>query len=310
MRCLKEKLKDNIFLYVMYNNAREIYYKNLISDEKILKRIFKKRVGRELDLNNPEMYNDKLQWLKLNWSSSLASKCADKYNVRDYIKTKIGEDYLIDIIKVYNSVDEINLDELPEKFVMKCTHGSGCNIICEDKSKLDWKKESRKLRRWLKTNYYLAKREVVYQNIKPRIICEKFLVQNDGEELRDYRFFCFKGEPKFITVDFSITDKKKTRRNLYDLEWNLMDEEISYPKETEIEVDKPEKLEEMIEISKKLSSGFPHARVDFYYIENKIIFGEITFFHQSGMGKIKPEKFELEMGSWLELPIANGGNQK
>ncbi len=158
------------------------------------------------------------------------------------------------------------------------------------------------MRKWLCKNYYWQSREFVYKDIKPRILCEKFLIQNGEDELRDYRFFCFNGEPKFIAVDFSITDKKKTRRNLYDLKWNLMDAEISYPKETNIKVKKPEKLDEMIELSKRLSSGFPHARVDFYYIENEIIFGEITFFHQSGMGIISPENFEINMGNWLELP--------
>lgn len=167
---------------------------------------------------------------------------------------------------------------------------------------MNWDKEFKKMRRWLRTNYYLQNREWVYKDIKPRIICEKFLVQNDSDELKDYRFFCFDGEPKFIAVDFSITDKKKTRRNLYDLQLNLMDEEISYPKELNVKVDKPAKLEEMIDISRKLSSSFPHARVDFYYIDNRIIFSEITFFHQSGMGKISPEEFEIEMGNWLELP--------
>ena len=134
---------------------------------------------------------------------------------------------------------------------------------------------------------------------RPRIICERYLQQDDGDELRDYRFFCFNGEPKFITVDFSITDKTKTRRNLYALDWLLMNEEISYPKELVIKVKKPEQLHEMIELSKELSGGFPHARIDFYYISKKIIFGEITFFHQSGMGKIKPLRFEEVMGCLL-----------
>lgn len=305
--------KDSKYGYLLRqikDGLRPIYYKYLISDEQLIRKRFKKRLGRELDLENPIKYNDKLQWLKLNWHDLIATKCADKYEVREIVKEKIGEEYLNELIGVYVSVEKIDIDKLPEKFVLKGTHGSGFNIICRDKSKMNWDEEFKKMKRWLRTNYYLQNRETVYKNIKPRIVCEKFLVQNDGDELRDYRFFCFNGEPKFVTVDFSITDKKKTRRNLYDLNWNVLDAEISYPKETNIKVGKPEKLEEMIEFSKKLSSGFPHARVDFYYIDNKIIFGEITFFHQSGMGKINPEEFELEMGNWLELPDNNGGNQK
>lgn len=306
---MRENLKNNENIVRTYDKFKEFYYRHVISDEELIRKRFKKRLGRVLDLENPIKYNDKLQWLKLNWHDPIATKCADKYEVREIIKEKIGEEYLNELIGVYESVDEIDIDKLPDKFVLKGTNGSGFNIICKDKSKMNWEEEFKKMRRWLRKNYYLQNREWVYKNLKPRIVCENFLVQNDGDELRDYRFFCFNGEPKFITVDFSITDKKKTRRNLYDLNWNVMDAEISYPKETNIKVSKPEKLEEMIELSKKLSSGFPHARVDFYYIDNKIIFGEITFFHQSGMGKINPEEFELEMGNWLELPINNGGNQ-
>lgn len=167
---------------------------------------------------------------------------------------------------------------------------------------MNWDIEFKKMRRWLNRNYYLSKREIVYKGIKPRIICEKYLEQGEGKELQDYRFFCFNGIPKFVTVDFSITDKEKTRRNLYDLNWELMDEEISYPKELEIKVEKPEKFNEMLELSKILSRDFPHSRIDFYYIENKIIFGEITFFHQSGMGKIIPSSFEETMGKWIKIP--------
>ena len=307
---IREKLKSNESIVKFYYGVKSVYYKYLVSDEKLIRRKFKKRLGREVNLKNPVKYNDKLQWLKLNWYDPMATKCADKYEVREIVKERIGEQYLNELIAVYESVDEIDIDKLPDKFVLKGTHGSGFNIICKDKSKMNWDEEFKKMRRWLRTNYYLQNREWVYKDIQPRIICEEFLVQDDGDELRDYRFFCFNGRPKFITVDFSITEKQKTRRNLYGLEWNLMDAEISYPKETNIQVEKPEKLEEMIELSKKLSSGFPHARVDFYYIDKRVIFGEITFFHQSGMGRINPEEFEVDMGNWLELFIRDGGNQK
>lgn len=298
---LKGKIKENELILSTYDLIRDFYFKQ-VNDEKIIKKRFKSKLGREVELINPKMYNDKLQWLKLNWRDDTATICADKYEVRKYVADNVGPGYLNVLIGVYDSVEEIDIEKLPNKFVLKGTHGSGFNIICNDKSSMNWDLEFKKIKRWLNTNYYWRNREWVYKDIKPRILCEKYLVQNDGDELRDYRFFCFNGEPKFVTVDFSITDKKKTRRNLYDLEWNLMDAEISYPKETSIKVGKPEKLEEMIELSKKLSSGFPHARIDFYYIEQKIIFGEITFFHQSGMGKICPEEFELTMGNWLTLP--------
>lgn len=301
----KKIAKKSELIINLYNKFKEIYYKYLISDKRLIKKRFKERLGREIELDNPVKYNDKLQWLKLNWYDPLATKCADKYLVREVVTERIGEGYLNELHDVFEFVEEIDINKLPNSFVLKGTHGSGLNIICKDKSKLNWDEEFKKMRRWFKYNYYWQNREWVYKDIKPRIICEKFIEQEAGAELRDYRFFCFNGEPKFISVDFSITDKSKTRRNLYDLSWNLVNGEISYPKELSIKVDKPFKLDEMIELSRKLSSGFPHARVDFYYINEKIIFGEITFFHQSGMGKINPIEFEEEIGNWLNLTEVN-----
>lgn len=289
--------KYRSFLYFL-----TIKFNKFLPDEFYLKMLYRFRVNKKLILENPTTYNEKLQWLKLYWYDPLATKCADKFEVREFVREKIGSRYLNELYGVYQSVDEIKLDNLPNSFVLKGTHGSGFNIVCKDKSKMNWDEEYKKMNEWLKTDFYSGKREWVYKDIKPRIICEKFIEQEDGTELRDYRFFCFNGEPKFITVDFNINEKKKTRRNLYDLEWNLMEEEISYPKELKINVNKPEKLDEMIDLSRKLSSGFPHARIDFYYIKEKVIFGEITFFHQSGMGKIKPLTFDEKMGNWLQLP--------
>ncbi|WP_332695155.1 ATP-grasp fold amidoligase family protein [Halalkalibacter lacteus] len=298
-------LKKNEQIVPLYDFLKEFYYKNLISDERLIRKRFKERVGREVDLEKPVYFNDKLQWLKINWRDPLATKCADKYEVRDIIKERIGDEYLNELYAVYDSVDEINIDKLPKSFVLKGTHGSGFNLICKDKTQINWNEELIKMKRWFKNNYYWQNREWVYKEIKPRIISEKFIEQEGGAELRDYRFFCFNGEPKFISVDFSITNKQKTRRNLYDLDWNFMEGEISYPKELSIKVDKPTKLDEMINLSRKISTGFPHTRVDFYFINEKIIFGEITFFHQSGMGKIKSIEFEKEMGNWLNLDGIN-----
>lgn len=299
---IRNAVKRNEQLALIYDSLKGFYYKNIISDEKLIRKWFKKRVGREVDLGTPVYFNDKIQWLKLNWYDQLATKCADKYEVREFISSRIGEKYLNDLYEVYNSVEEIEIDKLPKSFVLKGTHGSGFNIICKDKNLLDWDQAFKTMKRWLRKDYYIKNCEWVYKDIVPRIICEKFIEQEEGAELRDYRFFCFNGEPKFISVDFSITDKQKTRRNLYDLEWNLMDGEISYPKELSFKVAQPTRLDEMINLSRKISAGFPHARVDFYYIQDKIIFGEITFFHQSGMGKIKPIEFEEKMGNWLHLP--------
>ncbi|MBR7552553.1 ATP-grasp fold amidoligase family protein [Allobacillus sp. GCM10007491] len=299
---LKKLFNESEIIIYLYDRITGAYFKNFISDERLIRKKFKNRLGRDLQLDNPVKFNDKLQWLKLNWYDPLATKCADKYEVREFVSETIGEEYLNELYGVYESVDEIDIDKLPNSFVLKGTHGSGYNVICKDKNKMNWDEEFKKMRRWLRLNYFWKVRQWVYKDIKPRIVCEKFIEQEEGAELRDYRFFCFNGNPKFITVDFSITNKKNTRRNLYDLDWNLMEQEIAYPRELNLKVDKPDKLDKMIELSKKLSANFPHARVDFYYIDNRIIFGEITFFHQGGMGKIKPLEFEDEMGSWLKLP--------
>ena len=240
------------------------------------------------------------QWLKLNWKDPLATKCADKYLVREIVKEKIGEEYLNDLIGVYDSVDEIDIDKLPSKFVLKGTHGSGFNIICKDKTKMNWKEEFKKMERWLKRNYYLKKREWVYKDIKPRIICEKYLEEKEAGELKDYKVFCFDGEPKLIQVDFDRF--KEHKRNLYTLDWEFIDAEIKYHSDKTVIIRKPKILQEMLELSKVLSHGFPHVRVDFYYCENKIIFGELTFFHGSGMELFSPDHFELKLGSFLKLP--------
>lgn len=260
------------------------------------------RTNKILKLNKPSLYNEKIQWLKLNWNDRRASICADKYEVREIVKEKIGERYLNKLIAVYHSVEEIDLSVLPKKFVLKGTHGSGFNIICTNKDHMNWDFEFNKMRTWLNVDYFALNDEWVYEDIKPRIVCEEYIASNTEGELQDYRIFCFDGVPKFVSVDFSITDKSKTRRNIYDLNWNLMEAEIHYPNEKSFELEKPKKLEEMLMLAKKLSEGFPHVRVDFFYYEDQIIFGELTFFHQSGMANIKPDSFNLEMGKWIHLP--------
>src|SRR5699024_128742 len=293
-----KKLKQSYSLIYLYDFFKEIYYKYFISDEKLIKKRFRKRLGREVNLKNPKKFNDKLQWLKLYWRDPLATKCADKYKVREYIKEKIGEKYLNELIAVYNSVDEIDIDKLPKSFVLKGTHGSGYNIICKNKDKMDLEKEFKKMRRWMWTNYHWSKREWVYKDIKPRIICEKYMEDESGE-LRDYKIFCFHGEPKIIEVDINrFTDHK---RNIYDLNWNLLDVEIEYPSEPNTIIQRPETLNEMLELSRILSKDFPHVRVDFYNVNGEIIFGELTFFHESGMGKFNPSEYELELGRYLDL---------
>jgi len=293
-------IDNNIFLSLMYDKIKQFYYKNFFTDESLINKKFNKRLGRDANLLKPERYNDKLQWLKLNWYDPMATICADKYEVRKIIKKKIGEQYVNELLGVYESVDDICIEDLPKSFVLKGTHGSGFNIICKDKNKLDWKYEFKKMRRWIRINYYWANREWVYKDIKPRIICEKYMEDRSGKPPKDYKVFCFDGEPKLIQVDIDRFDQHK--QNFYDTNWNFRNVEIEKPAAKEAIVEKPEKLEEMLQLSKILTSSFPHARADFYDWDGKIIFGEITFFHHSGMGKFNPPEFEVEMGSYIKLP--------
>ena len=271
-----------------------------ISDRHFIRLAHHKRFGSQADLDNPHTYNDKILWLKLNWNDPQATLCADKYLVRDFVKERIGEGYLNELIAVYDSVDDIDISVLPERFVLKCTHASGYNVICHDKHEMDWDEEFDRLLIWLKSSYYWRKREWVYRDIKPRIVCERFL--GDGASCpSDYKITCCNGEPKFIGVDYDrFTDHK---RNVYDTKWNFMPFSFKFPRGNADDIPRPEKLEEMLELACKLSSGFPHVRVDLYYVDERIYFGEMTFFPSSGMSTIRPPEYNELIGSWLDLPV-------
>lgn len=299
-KILKKMILEHDTSKAIYERLMDNYYKYCVTDKQLVTRKFKKYTGREVVLDAPIKYNDKLQWLKLYWRDPKATLCADKYEVRKIVEATIGAQYLNDLIGVYNRVEDIDLDRLPNSFVLKGTHGSGFNIICKNKKDLDWPKAQKQMRHWLKRNYHWSKREWVYKEIKPRIVCEKYLEEMDVGELRDYKIFCFNGEPKVIEVDFDRFIAHK--RNIYDLDWHLLKGEIKYPSDPNYIVERPEKLEEMLALSRVLAQGFPHVRVDFYIVEDQLYFGELTFFHESGTGAFKPEAFEIEMGNWIELP--------
>jgi hypothetical protein len=300
LKKINKTLNKNYFFRLFKRKIYEFYSNFLITDKLFLKRKFKKCIGRKLNLKNPSYYNDKIQWLKLYWRDNLASICADKYKVRDYVKEKIGEEYLNDLLSVYNKVDDIDFSLLPDKFVLKATHGSGFNLICKSKSELKWDIYQKEMKIWLKKDYASQNKEWVYNDIQPKLIVEKYLEDTESKSLNDYKVFCFNGDPKIIQVD--IDRFGSHRRNFYDLDWNLVDGESAYPNDTNIKIVKPEKLNEIINLSKILSYGFPHVRVDFYILNDRVIFGEMTFFHQSGLSFMTPAKFEKQMGEWLKLP--------
>lgn len=296
----------------------------LFSDETFCRLQYRAMTGKRLRLNPPMDFNEKLQWLKLHYRNPLMVKCADKWAVREFVEDRIGEKYLAESIGVYDDVEKIPFDELPDKFVLKATHGSGWNIICPDKSKIDWPLAKRKMRKWLKSDFSRNGREWQYHGIKPQIICEKFLVDPETPILRDYKLFTFKGETKYIWVDFTEpvsenTDVPITQevgyskpkvvnglaryRNFYDPQWSFIPGRGSlHPCKETTTVKKPECLDEMLDVAKKLASVFPQCRVDLYVIGGKrIVFGELTFTSGNGCNAFYPQSFNDELGAYIDL---------
>ena len=259
--------------------------------------IHSKRLGfpyYKLSIDKPQTFNEHLFNIKLFERPSIGQRVADKISVRDYIEEKIGPDYLIPIIEVYDSVDHVSFDHLPSQFALKTNHGSGWNLIVKDKNQINWKKSKRKLKSWLKKNAYYLSREWQYKDIHPKLICEHLLAY----EIKDYKIYCFKGEPKAIQVD---TDRfSGHRRNIYDADWNLLDFQFIY-KNTDKSIKKPSKLDEMLKIASKIASELRFCRVDLYEHEGKIYFGEITLHPEGGNGFFKTYHQDLAFANFLGL---------
>lgn len=269
-----------------------------LDDEKYVKFIYKWCFKKNIDLDHPRTFSEKLQWIKLYDHNELYTRIVDKYAVKEYIASLIGEEYIIPTIGVWNSFDEIDFNVLPDAFVLKCTHDSGGLVICKDKSKLDIKKARKKIVKSLKRNFYLLGREWPYKDVKPQIIAEPYISDSNGE-LNDYKFFCFNGQPKmlFIASDRGID----TRFDFFDMDFNHLPFEQGHPNSAK-SLKKPDGFDQMKELSMKLSKGFPEVRVDFYNVDGKIYFGELTLFHFSGFVPFEPEEWDRKLGEWIELP--------
>lgn len=256
------------------------------------------RFKRLPNIINPKRYTEKIQLRMINDNMMKYTDYVDKYKVRDFIKEKIGEKYLIDLIGVYDDVNEINFNKLPEKFVIKSNHGSGYFLICKDKSKLDIEESKEKINNWIKENYYNKCKEKQYKNIKRKIICEK-LIEDIDDNFLDCRVYCFNGKAEFIQVDKGFSDGK-TRRNHYDINWNELDLKMKYNK-IENEVKKPKKLKEILYLAEILSASFDFVRVDFYLSDEKIYFSELTFSPAGGRQALEPDKYDFEFGKKLSV---------
>lgn len=294
---IKKVLKNPLWIIVFLNN-RGLH---IIGDEKYLKILYKLVFDKDLDLINPQTFNEKIQWLKINDRKEIYTKMVDKYEAKNYVADVIGKEYIIPTIGIYNKLSDIDLSKLPDKFVMKCTHDSGGLIICKDKKQLNFNKEKKKIAKSLKRNFYYSGREWPYKNVKPRIIVEKYMEESDKKELKDYKLFCFNGIPQIVLVCSERYSSENMCETWFDMNWNLIDV-VESGHRIDTTISKPKKFKEMIALSKKLSKGIPFIRVDWYEIKGKLYFGELTFYPASGFEKFEPEEWNYKMGEMLELP--------
>jgi hypothetical protein len=253
-----------------------------------------------LDLKNPKTFNEKINWLKLNYRNPICSQLADKYEVRKYVSHRIGEKYLIPNLGVYDNYNEICFENLPNRFALKCTHDSGNVIVCKDKKDFDYMAAKAKINKSLKTNYFIWSREWPYKTINPRIVADQYIEEESGQ-LTDYKFFCFEGEIKLVQVDYDRFTGHK--RHLYTPDWQIIRAAIDFPVDYNRIIAKPKTLDLMLDLASKLSEGFPFIRVDLYSVDDRVYFGELTFFPDGGLGKFNPTEFNYEMGSWINLPV-------
>lgn len=279
--------------------------KPIIPDALYLKILYKGFMGKSLNLKDPKAYSEKLQWLKLYNHDPLYTTLVDKLNVKEYVAKKIGEEHVIPLIASWDNVEDIDWDSLPNQFVMKVSHDSGGLVICKDKSLLDISAAKKKLKKSLKTNYFLEGREWPYKNVPRKILAEQF-IQDEHGELRDYKWFCFDGVPKmcFIATGRQIKGKETTF-DFFDTDFNHLDFRNGHPN-ADVLPEKPKGFDRMKELAAILSEGIPHVRVDFYDVNGHIYFGEMTFFHWGGMKPFEPEEWDYKIGSWIHLPEKRG----
>lgn len=272
-------------------------------DKKYIKVNYKWCTGRKLNLDYPTLYTEKLQWLSLNDHSDIRTIASDKYAVRDYVSQRMKENHLPDIliplIAVYDRVDDIDWEKLPKSFVMKANHGSGWNVLVDDKDLCNKAEIMEKLNRWLNSSYYIHSREHQYKNIQPRIVCEKFLRNDDGSEILDYKFMCFNGIPQMLWIDHNRHTNHV--RNFYDLDGNPLSYESDEPADYSIKFIKPDNYELMLEIVKVLAKPFKHVRVDLYNLNGKVYFGELTFSSWGGFVVYRTPELDKIWGDMLQL---------
>lgn len=291
MTTLIDKFKQHLF--------------GLIPTKIYLKLLYKKILGKKLNLKNPRTLNEKIQWKKIYDRNPIYTKCADKYAVREYIKEKIGEKYLIPLLYVTNKPEEIPFDKLPLPYIIKPNHGSGWFIIIKKREDINKKEIIKKCKGWLNSSIYLIAREWHCKDIPPKIVIEKLLTKDDEKVPDDCRFYCFNGKVEFIQMDVNRFENHE--RGIFDLNWkplpftwcSIIDGELKY--KTKEDILKPKNLNEMIKVAEKLSKDFNFVRVDLYSLNGEIYFGELTFTPACGLSPFVPDKYDLIYGKKLKL---------
>lgn len=297
------KIIKNFFTnpLLRFGYLSKIGFFNKVSDEKYIKKEFKLRMGYNLDLQNPQTFNEKLQWLKLNDRNPSYTKMVDKYEVKKYVANIIGEEYTIPTIGMYKKFDDIDFNKLPNQFVIKCTHDSGGIVICKDKNKLDIEKVKKKINAFLNRKYFYIHREWPYKNVKPRIIIEKYIDDGINTQLNDYKIMCFNGKAK---CSFVCTERDNKELGLavtfFNLDWKKMPFQRHY-RTSNKKIYKPKNYHKMIELSEKLSKDIPFVRVDWYEIKDKLYFGELTFYPGAGLEEFTPKEWDYKFGEMLKL---------
>lgn len=272
-----------------------------LPDTIYLKLMYKYRIGKKLNLKNPKTFNEKLQWLKLYNRNPAYVQMVDKYEAKKYVASIIGEEYIIPTLGVWDKFDDIDFTILPNKFVLKCTHDSGGVVICKEKNNFNIEEARKKINKHMKINYYYHSREWPYKNVKPRIIAEQYMKDENNEELLDFKFMCFNGIVKMSFVCSNRKSKDGLNVDFYDLNWNKMPFQRHY-QNSKNEIKKPKNYELMIELAEKLSKEIPFVRADFYEINGKVYFGELTFFPGAGLEEFTPELWDEKIGDMLVLP--------
>lgn len=276
-----------------------------LSDEAFIRLKYRYRMGEELNLKNPQTYNEKLQWLKLNEHNKRYVKLVDKYSVKQYIERKIGAEYVIPALGVWDGYNDIDFSALPDQFVLKCTHDSGSTMVVKNKNNMNHKAIKKYYSKKLKRNYYYMGREWPYKYVYPRIIAEAYLKESDlnkrsGRPVNDYKVLCFEGVPRLIEVHQGRFEKKHYQ-DFYDTDWNKLDIGQAGELNSPHKIARPEQLEEMLSLSEKLSKGFHHIRVDWYIAGGKLLFGELTFYDGAGFVPFIKKSDDMLLGSWIEI---------